>query len=75
MSNGSNILVFKLYELVWIVGIHRIVMNPKMTSVYCLPLSKYFLFVQIVSFNTTNYPSSKVVSACYLNNVLTQLQI
>lgn len=50
-------------------------MNPKLTSVYCLPFSKYFLFVQILSFNTTNYPSLKVVSACYLNNVFTKLQI
>lgn len=75
MSNDSDILDFNSYELVWTIGIHRIAMNPKLTSVYCLPLSKYFLFVQIVSFNPTNYLSLKVVSACYLNNVFSKLQI
>lgn len=75
MSNDSDILVFNSCELVWTIGIHRTAMNPKLTSVNCLPLSKYFLFVQIVSFNPTNYPSLKVVSACYLNNVFSKLQI
>lgn len=75
MNNKSNNFVLKSYELVWYKGIHEIVMNPKLTYAYCLPLSKYFLFVQTLSFNPTNCPSSKVVSAYYSNNVFTKLKI
>lgn len=50
-------------------------MKPKLTYAYCLPLSKYFLFVQTLSFNPVNYFSSKIVSAYYLNNVFSKLKI